>query len=216
MAKKSLELFINAFSVYNQDRYKDDATNLPKFQNLTEADLTVSNIAIAEETGVVSATVVSTTRNFKSADTADQTFIRADINNAKILPFTAKTLDGVTDQASFLAAIAKIEETGIYQVAVPELNGETAILVIHATIPEDTAPEDEESVTQKAVTDAIDAALLYTFDEARTVTTVGSTYVVADNFLKGALYHAPAAAATLVIPATDYGHLDDETYDPTM
>lgn len=213
MAKTSVELFINAISVFNQDRYQSDAALAARFANLTPADVTVSNVSIDGDTDVVSAEINSATRSFKGTA---QTFKRASLQNAKILPFTQKTLDGVTDQASFLEAIKHIDVAGIYQVAVPELSNANALLVVHPAIDAGTAPEDVEAATITAVRAVLDAALLYTFEATATSTVVGSTIAFADNYMKEAVYHAPVGATLLTIPATDYGQLDDATYLPTL
>ena len=209
--KKSIALFINAVSIFNQDRYKDDAAIKARFENLTEADVAVSAYDLDTETDVFTVTIKSATRAWSGVD---QSYKRAGLQNPKIANYTARTLDGVTDQASFLEAIKHIDTAGVYQVAVPELSGATALLVVHAPIPEDTAEGDVETATQLATKEELDKALLYGFDgTTETTTVVGSTYQFADNFLKGAVYHAPVGAAVLNIPATDYGSLDDETYD---
>lgn len=213
MAKTSVELFINALSVFNQDRYQADPAIAARFANLTPADVTVSNVSIDGDTDVVSAQINSATRSFQGTA---QTFKRASLQNAKILPFTAKVLDGVTDQASFLEAIKHIDVAGIYQVAVPELSNANALLVIHPPIDEATPPEDIETATIAAVRGILDAALLYTFEGSATSTVVGSTIALADNYMKEAVYYAPVGATMLTVPATDYGELDDATYLPTL
>lgn len=211
--KKSIDLFVNAFSVFNKDRYKDDADKVALFTGLTAADLQISAITENQSTGVMSANIVSQTKNFRGDA---QSWTRAKLQNQKILPYTVKALDGVTDQASFLDAISHIETAGIYQVTVPELNNATAILVIHAPIPANTPTGSIESVTQTAVLNAIKAAIIYDYDDSVVSTTVGNTYQFADSYIKDAVYHAPAGVAYLEIPATDYGKLDDQTYQGTM
>lgn len=211
--KKSLELFINAFSVFNKDRYSATPAEAALFDGLVEADLQISAITEDEGTGVISANVVSTTKNFRGDA---QSWTRATLQNQKILPYTVKTLDGVTDQASFLDAITHIEEAGVYQVAVPELSNATALLVVHAPIAGGTPTGQVESATQAAVLASIKASIIYDFDETVTTTTSGNTFVFADNYIKDAVYHAPVGVAYLDIPATDYGHLDATTYQATM
>lgn len=214
--KKSVALFINALSVYNQTRYAADAAIAARFANLTEADVTIADLAVDSSTGIVSATVSSATRAWKS-EKDTQTFKRAKLNNPKVTAFTTKTLDNVTDQASFLDAIQHIDTAGVYQVAVPELNGKTALLVIHAPIADGTADADKPAATIANIEATLDPALLYTFNSAdKKVTLVGSTYQFEDNFIADAVYFAPVGASVLTIPATDYGNLDDSTYDATM
>jgi len=211
--KKSLDLFINAFSVFNKDRYSATPAEAALFDNLVEADLQISAITEDSGTGVIAANIVSTTRNFRGDA---QSWTRATLQNQKILPYTVKTLDGVTDQASFLDAISHIEEAGIYQVAVPELSNATAILVIHAPIAGGTPAGEVESATKAAVLAAVKASIIYDFEDTVGSTTSGNTYVLADNYIKDAVYHAPVGVAYLDIPATDYGHLDATTYQATM
>lgn len=213
-AKKSVALFINAISVFNQTRYAADAAKAARFANLTEADVAISNLAIDAGTDVVSCSILSATRAWKGDD---QTFKRAKLNNAKVTTFTTKTLDGVTDQASFLDAIKHIDTAGVYQVAVPELSGATALLVIHAPIDASTPDADKPAATIANIEAILDPALLYTFDATdKKVTLVGSTYQFEDNYIKDAVYFAPVGASVLTIPTTDYGNLDDQTYDATM
>jgi|AGFS01.1.fsa_nt_gi hypothetical protein len=213
-AKKSVALFINAISVFNQTRYAADAAIAARFANLTEADVAISNLTIDSSTDVVSASIKSATRAWQGDN---QTFKRAKLNNAKVTTFTTKTLQNVTDQASFLDAIQHIDTAGVYQVAVPELNGKTALLVIHAPIADGTADADKPAATIAEIKKVLEPALLYTFNSAdEKVTLVGSTYQFEDNFIKDAVYFAPVGASVLTIPTTDYGNLDDQTYDATM
>jgi len=213
-AKKSIALFINAISVFNQTRYAADAAKAARFANLTEADVAISNLAIDAGTDVVSCSILSATRAWKGDN---QTFKRAKLNNPKVTTFTTKTLDGVTDQASFLDAIKHIDTAGVYQVAVPELSGKTALLVIHAPIDPATPTADKPAATIANIEAILDPALLYTFDSTdKKVTLVGSTYQFEDNYIKDAVYFAPVGASVLTIPTTDYGSLDDQTYDATM
>lgn len=213
-SKKSIALFINAFSVYNQNRYSATPANAALFDGLVESDLIISAISIDSGTDVVSANVVSNTKNFRGDA---QSWTRSKLHDAKVLPSTPLTLTDVTDQASFLEAITHIETAGIYEVAVPELSNATALLVVHPPIDSGTPTGSIESVTQAAVLTQINTAILYDFDtEALSTTTVGNTYVLADNFIKDAVYHAPVGVAYLEIPATDYGALDGSTYQPTM
>lgn len=213
MAKNSVNLFINALSVFNQDRYKSDAALAARFANLTEADVAVSNVTVDSGTDVVTATVKSATRAFEGTG---QSFKRAKLMHPEVTTYTQKTLNGVTDQASFLDAIKHIDTAGVYAIAVPELSGAEALVVIHPPIDDATDPADVEEVTQDAVLATLAAAMEFTFEGTPTVATVGSTYQYSDNYIKDVVYHAPVGAAMLTIPATDYGNLDDTQYLATI
>jgi len=204
---KSVMLFINAFSIKNQDRYKDTPANAARFANLTESDLILSNYALTGNKG--SFTVKSLTRSFQGNN---QTYTRAKLQNPKVTTYTELALDGVTDQASFMEAIKHIETAGVYQVAVPELNGESALLVIYPDLPEGTTEAERPELEEAAVFDTLTDALLFTFEDDKTITRDGNVLRLTDRFINDTVYYAEVGQAFLEVPDTDYGELDSTAF----
>lgn len=206
---KTIDLLANAIEVYNVDRYSDQPKIAARFENLKGEDIVVTN-ATVDGDGKTTFSVSSPRNNWSGVD---QTYLRAKLSGPKIITTEAKVLDGVTNEATFLEEIKKIEDAGVYRVA--HWNGTagaTLVLVIHEPIPANTPAGDVDTATEAAVLAALDAKMLFDFEEDRTTTYAANTLLVTDAYLSDTIYHAPVGFDDLVIDPTDYGALDSDTY----
>ena len=185
-ANSHLALFIKNFAAYNQTRYADSPDDLAKFQGLTDADITLSNLT-RPTANTRSATVVSGTKHF-SGDNQTWTAAPADTDlGLYTIANGATPLASVSELANqTTAGVYSYDDAGTTRVGVVIANG--------------VAEGDKAAAVEAAVR----AALVYDIPTV-TVDTGAFTVLMDGDHFYGTLTWAEGAVPNTVIPATDYG-----------
>ena len=190
MAIPALQLFLDKFISFNQDRYKDDADILPIFTGLTLDDCDFDAV-VKDGAGKNSTSLSSDTKNFTAED---QSWTSAKYSN----PVVSTAVNAGTP-AENIAALGAIDVPGFYLYL--DADGTTvkgALVYSHDT---------DAVIADDAATYLIPACNYeLTAADLDVDTDVGSVTVNADTIYE-VLRVVRAAQAIVEIPATDYGDL---------
>lgn len=183
------QLLLNKFVEVNLVRYADDLEMKPLFENLTLAEISITDL-VPGVTEPQMATISSTARNFRGVQ---QEWLPAFLNSPKA--FTA--LNAEAPLVS-LAALSEQTVPGLY------LYIEGPDTLPGLVLPHDTTPETLEANAKSAFQSA------YKYVIADSELTVGADTVSVDMnpYTRGSITHVTAALAVITIPATDYGRLE--------
>lgn len=194
--KSNIALFVERFVSFNQNRYKDDPAMAPLFNNLTEAELEVTNIVDADGGAKRSATVRSLARNFIGENqTWTPGLAATDLNLYNL------TSDDIVESK---AALGEITVPGVYAY---EDEGEIKVGIV---VQFDTEEEGEAAVVEQVLR----AGLVY---EPGTITvdSAANTVEIGGNTYVGILDYVIGTEPVKVIPATDYGVLAGAVREPS-
>lgn len=183
------QLFLNKFVEVNQARYADDPEMLPLFENLTLAEITISDLVPGVPEAQV-ATVSSASRNFRGIQ---QEWLPAFLDSPN-----AFTLKNKGFPLTSAAELANQTTPGAY---VYTSGADTKVgLVLSASSTPVTQEDDAKAIFLEA--------FKYIIGDTEVSTDSTEVSVTLNAYTRGALTYAVGKEPIKEIPATDYGRLE--------
>ena len=181
-------LFLNKFVQVNLDRYSDDPTMLPMFQNLELSDITISDL-VPGVTEAQVATVSSHNRNFRGIL---QRWLPAYLDKPE--PFSLMNLNAPLSDINQL-----LEQTapGIYGYL------DEGVVFPGMVLPKDTLANTLEANAKETFL----GNFMYTIDTDELTFNSNSLSVTMNVYTRGSIPFVIAKGGVMVIPPTDYKRL---------